>query len=153
MTKEDDKTPVDVQTQGSRCKEERHGETVASTGSGSQQPHQQQGSSGEGSSLSEAPQTTSNVDTRRNPAPNIQSNEDPNKESTTTSTAWSDGNRFWVYLDGVSPAQHGPYSESVMLKLLRRGTANKDMMAWSQGMGEWQELGQVGNSYLWKPFR
>ncbi|CAM9457457.1 unnamed protein product [Scytosiphon promiscuus] len=50
---------------------------------------------------------------------------------------------MWVYLDGVNPAQHGPLTESVMLKLLRIGTAHKDMMAWTQGMSEWKQLGQI----------
>lgn len=54
-----------------------------------------------------------------------------------------DGAGLWMYLDGVNPAQHGPLTESVMLKLLRIGTAHKDMMAWSQGMSEWKPLGQV----------
>ena len=49
----------------------------------------------------------------------------------------------WMYLDGINPIQHGPVAEGVMLKLLRAGTAHKDMMAWSQGMKEWQPLGQV----------
>lgn len=49
----------------------------------------------------------------------------------------------WMYLDGVNPTQHGPLAESAMLKLLRIGTAHKEMMAWSQGMSEWQPLGQV----------
>lgn len=51
----------------------------------------------------------------------------------------------WMYLDGINPIQHGPVVESVMLKLLRSGTAHKDMMAWSQGMKEWQPLGQVSS--------
>lgn len=50
---------------------------------------------------------------------------------------------LWMYLDGVNPTQHGPLTESAMLKLLRIGTAHKEMMAWSQGMSEWQPLGQV----------
>ncbi|CAN0486479.1 unnamed protein product, partial [Hapterophycus canaliculatus] len=50
---------------------------------------------------------------------------------------------LWVYLDGVNPTQHGPLTERVMLKLLRIGTAHKDMMAWSQGMSEWKQLGKV----------
>lgn len=55
----------------------------------------------------------------------------------------ADAAGLWMYLDGVSPTQHGPLTESVMLKLLRVGTANKDMMAWSQGMSEWKPLGKV----------
>lgn len=55
----------------------------------------------------------------------------------------SDAAGLWMYLDGVNPTQHGPLAESVMLKLLRIGTAHKDMMAWSQGMSEWKPLGQV----------
>lgn len=55
----------------------------------------------------------------------------------------SDAAGLWMYLDGVNPTQHGPLTESVMLKLLRNGTAHKDMMAWSQGMSEWKPLGQV----------
>lgn len=54
----------------------------------------------------------------------------------------------WMYLDGINPIQHGPVAESVMLKLLRSGTAHKDMMAWSQGMEEWQPLGQVSSVAL-----
>lgn len=55
----------------------------------------------------------------------------------------SDAAGLWMYLDGVNPTQHGPLTESVLLKLLRIGTAHKDMMAWSQGMSEWKPLGQV----------
>lgn len=54
-----------------------------------------------------------------------------------------DGAGLWMFLDGVNPTQQGPLTESVMLKLLRVGTAHKDMMAWSQGMSEWKPLGQV----------
>eukprot|EP00752_Nemacystus_decipiens_P005959 g5381.t1 len=57
------------------------------------------------------------------------------------------GAGLWMYLDGVNPTQHGPLTEGVMLKLLRIGTAHKDMMAWSQGMSEWKPLGQI------EPFR
>lgn len=49
----------------------------------------------------------------------------------------------WMYLDGVDPTQRGPFAERVMLKLLRAGTAHKEMLAWSQGMAEWQKLGEV----------
>lgn len=55
----------------------------------------------------------------------------------------NDAAGLWMYLDGVNPAQHGPLTESAMLKLLRIGTAHKDMMAWSQGMSGWKPLGQV----------
>ncbi|CAN0408461.1 unnamed protein product [Pylaiella littoralis] len=48
-----------------------------------------------------------------------------------------------MYLDGVNPIQHGPLTESMMLKLLRIGTAHKEMMAWSEGMSEWQPLGEI----------
>ena len=54
-----------------------------------------------------------------------------------------DGAGLWMFLDGVNPTQQGPLTESVMLKLLRVGTAHKDMMAWSQGMSDWKPLGQV----------
>lgn len=55
----------------------------------------------------------------------------------------SDAAGLWMYADGVNPTQHGPLAESAVLKLLRIGTAHKDMMAWSQGMSEWKPLGQV----------
>lgn len=58
---------------------------------------------------------------------------------------------LWMYLDGVNPTQHGPLTESVLLKLLRVGTAHKDMMAWSQGMSEWKPLGQV-SLIVWLTF-
>lgn len=54
-----------------------------------------------------------------------------------------DEGQQWMYLDGVTPNQHGPFSQPIMLKLLRTGTAHKDMMGWSQGMPDWQPLGQV----------
>lgn len=53
------------------------------------------------------------------------------------------GDKLWMYLDGFNPTQHGPFPQSIMLKLLRTGSAHKDMMAWAEGMAEWQALGQV----------
>lgn len=50
---------------------------------------------------------------------------------------------LWMYLDGVNPTQHGPVTQAAMLKLLKTGSAHKDMMAWSQGMADWRPLGQV----------
>lgn len=54
-----------------------------------------------------------------------------------------DEGKMWMYLDGVNPTQHGPFPQSIMLKLLRTGSAHKDMMAWAEGMANWQALGQV----------
>lgn len=55
----------------------------------------------------------------------------------------ADAEKLWVYLDGVNPTQHGPFAQTIMLRLLRTGSAHKDMMAWSEGMAEWKAIGQV----------
>lgn len=120
---------------------------VGSTEGESQQPGDQSVNRGEdGPSQSGVPQLDPDEETYQESAPMDQcKGASTEKTSLTNSASTSDGNRLWMYMDGVSPAQHGPYSEAVMLKLLRTGTAHKDMMAWSQGMGEWQPLGQVGD--------
>lgn len=56
--------------------------------------------------------------------------------------------KLWMYLDGVNTAQHGPFPQAIMLKLIRKGSAHKDMMAWSEGMKDWAPLGQVKNIVL-----
>lgn len=68
--------------------------------------------------------------------------------ATPSDVAPIEGAKQWMYLDGTNPTQHGPYSESTVLKLLRNGSAHKDMMAWSQGMAEWQPLGQASLSFF-----
>lgn len=120
---------------------------VGSAESGSQQPGNQRDSTGEdGPSLSEAPQLDPNEETLHKSTPVDQCEPaSTEKASLTDLTSTSDENRMWMYMDGVSPTQHGPFSEAIMLQLLRTGTAHKDMLAWSQGMGEWQTLGQVGD--------
>ncbi|CAM9706513.1 unnamed protein product [Ectocarpus sp. 4 AP-2014] len=70
-------------------------------------------------------------------------NKSPNKDEAKGEDEAGDAAGMWMYLDGANPTQHGPLTESLMLKLLRIGTAHKDMMAWSQGMSEWQPLGQI----------
>lgn len=71
-------------------------------------------------------------------------NRSPSRDGAKGKEGAGDAAGMWMYLDGANPTQHGPLTESLMLKLLRIGTAHKDMMAWSQGMSEWQPLGQVG---------
>lgn len=68
---------------------------------------------------------------------------EPGNDAAKGQESGSDAAGLWMYLDGVNPTQHGPLTERAMLKLLRIGTAHKDMMAWSQGMSAWQPLGQV----------
>lgn len=55
----------------------------------------------------------------------------------------ADEDKLWMYLDGINPTQHGPFAQTIMLRLLRTGSAHKDMMAWSEGMAEWKAIGQV----------
>ncbi|CBJ28191.1 conserved unknown protein [Ectocarpus siliculosus] len=70
-------------------------------------------------------------------------NKSPSKDEAKGDDEGGDAAGMWMYLDGANPTQHGPLTESLMLKLLRIGTAHKDMMAWSQGMSEWQPLAQI----------
>ncbi|CAM9679783.1 unnamed protein product [Discosporangium mesarthrocarpum] len=51
--------------------------------------------------------------------------------------------RFWMYMDDVNVAQHGPCPQSTMMKLIRDGIVSKDTMAWSEGMAEWQPLEKI----------
>lgn len=61
----------------------------------------------------------------------------------TVASQQSGDSKLWMYLDGVNPTQHGPFPQLIMLKLLRTGSAHKDMMAWSEGMADWRPIGQV----------
>lgn len=75
------------------------------------------------------------------------SKEEGNSSADRAEEVTGDGDKLWMYLDGVNPTQHGPFPQSVMLKLLRTGSAHKDMMAWSEGMAEWSSIGQVCLSF------
>lgn len=102
-----------------------------------------------------ASQATSTTDTKVASSPEnageVAREGEPPAESSATGDAVKDEGKsllLWMYLDGVNPTQHGPFSEGVVLRLLRTGTAHKDMMAWSQGMEEWQPLGQVSALFV-----
>ncbi|CAM9776110.1 unnamed protein product [Choristocarpus tenellus] len=54
-----------------------------------------------------------------------------------------DGNRPWMYLDGVNSIQRGPVHESAMIKLIMTGMVGRETQAWSAGMSEWESLEKV----------